>query len=307
MDVRAWLVVLLTGLSAGLAANAVLGPLGFEVIEYHYSESMRNQGIGLDFVSLVVVAPLCLVSAALVARGTRVGPLLAFGPAGFAAYMMPQYVIGPDYLGLPGNNEQFFVLHFAMFFAAVALFVLAWNVAEVRAGAFSRGRYAGAIAFLLLFPVFMVAALYLPGLGDALSETPDRDAYLDNPTAFWIVAFLDLAVAGPAAFVSGIALWRGAAWAAKAVYAFVGWFALTPPSVAAMAIVMVRNDDPNGSAGQAVAFVAFAVVFVAFAAWIWWPLVRSTEPKVVVSGVPTVPEDAKGHAQADCTTGAGLP
>jgi hypothetical protein len=101
-------------------------------------------------------------------------------------------------------------------------------------------------------------------------------------------------VAGPAAFVSGIALWRGAAWAAKAVYAFVGWFALTPPSVAAMAIVMVRNDDPNGSTGQAVAFVAFAVVFVAFAAWIWRPLVRSTESEVVVGGVTGVLEDAGG-------------
>ncbi len=41
--------------------------------------------------------------------------MLAFAPATFAAYMMPQYVIGPDYLGLPGNNERAALFHPAIF------------------------------------------------------------------------------------------------------------------------------------------------------------------------------------------------
>jgi len=259
-------------MGGGLALNAVLGPLGFEVIEYHYGESLRNQGIGLDLVALVVVAPLCIAAGVLVARQRLAGRVLAFAPAAFTAYMMPQYVIGPDYLGLPGNNENFFALHFAMFFGAATTFVLAWHTISPEELALGGARRKGAIGFLLAFSVFMVVALYLPGLSDALSETPDRAAYVDNPTAFWIVAFLDLAVAGPAALVSGIALRQGAGWARKAVYAMAGWFALTPPSVASMAVVMVRNDDPNASTGQAVAFVAFAVVFLAFSAWLWKPV-----------------------------------
>ena len=42
----------LVALAAGLAANAVLGPLAMGVIDYHYGESMTSQGIGLDAVAL---------------------------------------------------------------------------------------------------------------------------------------------------------------------------------------------------------------------------------------------------------------
>jgi hypothetical protein len=272
VDRRTWLRLLLFALGAGLAANALLGPLALGVIDYHYTETLKNQGTGLDFVALVVVAPLCFVAGYLGTRRGALGPVLAFAPAAFTAYMMPQYVIGPDYLGLPGNNENFFALHFVLFSVAVAAFILAWDAVPASALPVRGARRAGAIGFLLFFPVFMAVGLYIPGLSDALSEAPDRSAYLDNPTAFWIVAFLDLAAAGPAALVAGVALWRGASWARKALYAMTGWFALTPPSVAAMAIVMVKNDDPNGSPGQAVAFSAFAVVFLAFAVWLWKPL-----------------------------------
>jgi len=274
MNAQRWLAALLFTLAGGLALNSLLGPFVFEVIEYHYSETIRNQGIGLDAVSLLIVAPLAVFAGGLVLRGRAAGSVLGLGPAAYAMYMMPQYIIGPDYLGLPGNNENFFALHFGLFVAAAATFGLAWTaIRPAELPQFGQGRRRGAVAFLLLFPVFLVFALYLPGFSDALSAAPERREYLDNPTAFWIVAFLDLAVAAPAAVASGVALLRGTGWAAKGVYGMVGWFALTPPSVAAMAFVMVVNDDPNASTGRAFAFVAFAVVFGVFAAWLYAPLV----------------------------------
>jgi hypothetical protein len=88
-----------------LALNSLLGPLAFDVIEYRYGPSMINQAIGLDAVALAVATPLAVAAGILIRRGHRAGPVLAMAPALFAAYMMPQYLIGPDYLNLPGNNE----------------------------------------------------------------------------------------------------------------------------------------------------------------------------------------------------------
>ena len=85
-------------LAAGLVANSVLGPLLSETIRYRYSESLVIQGIGLDVMALLMAAPVALVAVILILRDQRAGPVLAFIPATFAAYMAPQYVVGPEYL-----------------------------------------------------------------------------------------------------------------------------------------------------------------------------------------------------------------
>jgi hypothetical protein len=41
--------------------------------------------------------------------------------------MMPQYVIGPEYLPLEGNNELFFALHLGLFTLSAAVIVPAWT------------------------------------------------------------------------------------------------------------------------------------------------------------------------------------
>ena len=179
--------------------------LALEVIEYHYTETLLNQAIGLDATALVLVAPLALFAGILTLRGHPAGPVLAFAPSTFAAYMMPQYSIGPDYLGLPGNNEDFFALHFGLFALSAAIIVMAWSLSDFTMFAPSSKRFdrvAGIALFLL--PAFMILGLYVPGFVDALSGEPSRDEYLDNPTAFWIIAFLDLAIVAPAAIASGV-------------------------------------------------------------------------------------------------------
>ena len=126
---QAWLVYALFTLSAGLVVNTVLGPLLTGTITYHYSESLINQATALDAVALAA-ATVAVLAAVLVIRGHRAGPVLAFIPATLTAYMAPQYVIGPDYLGLPGNNEQYFLLHLGMFILGLAVIVTAWGAVD---------------------------------------------------------------------------------------------------------------------------------------------------------------------------------
>jgi hypothetical protein len=64
------------------------------------------------------------------------------------------------------------------------------------------------------------------------------------------------------------------AWAARALYTVVGWFGLVGPAVAAMAIAMVADDDPNASTGNAVLMSALGLVFLVLALVVYRPLLR---------------------------------
>ena len=85
----------LAGIAGGLLAVALLGPLASEVVDYRITETLRNQLIGLDAVSLFVAAPLAALAAALVLRRQVAGFALALGIGAYTAYMFLQYVLGP--------------------------------------------------------------------------------------------------------------------------------------------------------------------------------------------------------------------
>ncbi len=278
---RSTLIWVLVALAVALTANSLLGPLVTGQIEYHYSESLINQGIGLDAVALFGAVPVAIAAAVLVQRRHRAGPVLAFIPATLAAYMAPQYIIGPDYLGLPGNNEQFFVFHLALFLLATATIITAWNAIDrsllVPDSAQSDRRRSWV---LLAVVAFVFVGRWLTGLIALLGGNPVNSDYQENPTAYLLIGFLDLGIVVPAALVAAIGLRRHRSWARPAAYAMIGWFALVPAAVAAMAIVMTVNDDPNASTGATVMFVVAAAVFTAGAASLYRPLFRTgpTDP-----------------------------
>src|ERR1035437_6342138 len=122
-----WLSGSLFALAAGLAITVLLGPLVTGVVKYQVSELMLSQLKGVDFVSLIVVAPLCVVTGLLAARGHRAAPALALGPAVYVLYIVTETIVGPDYLRFPGNNERLFPLLIAMFIVASPIFIVAWN------------------------------------------------------------------------------------------------------------------------------------------------------------------------------------
>lgn len=260
-------------LGCGVAANALLGPLAFEVIEYRFSTTLINQGIGLDAVALFAVFPVALLAGALMWRARHAGLVLAFVPATFAAYMLPQYVIGPEYLTRPGNNEQFFPFHLALFVLAMGVLLFAWNAVEdERLGPHSRP--SDRMRAMTLFGVagFILLGRWLPAMVELVQGSPSLAEFRENPTSFMLIGWLDLGVVAPAAVAAGVGLLRGARWARKAAYSVIAWFALVPASIAAMAITMELNGDPNANTNTMWVFTVAAVVFTAGAAWLLRPL-----------------------------------
>jgi hypothetical protein len=122
-----WLGGVLCALATALAAVSLLGPLVSGVIEWRITPTILSQLYGLDAVSLGLVAPLALVAGVLSLRGSSLGAVLGLGPAVYAMYMVPQYVLGPDYLRLPGNNERWFPLLLLVFVLGLVAACLAWH------------------------------------------------------------------------------------------------------------------------------------------------------------------------------------
>jgi hypothetical protein len=107
-----------------------------------------------------------------------------------------------------------------------------------------------------------------------MSAAPEDEGYLAGPSFSWAIAMLDLGVFLPATVVACVGLVRGRVWAQKALFLVVGRFGLVGAAVAAMAITMYVNDDPNASAGNAVFMTALGVSFGLLALWVYTPLFR---------------------------------
>jgi 4-hydroxybenzoate polyprenyltransferase len=90
-------------LAAGLAALSLLGPPGLEIIDYHVTPTLRSQTVGLGAATLAIVVPVTATAGVVALRGHPAAPAPA--PCAFAVYMLIQYVVGPDYLRLPGDNR----------------------------------------------------------------------------------------------------------------------------------------------------------------------------------------------------------
>jgi|tagenome__1003787_1003787.scaffolds.fasta_scaffold20718653_2 hypothetical protein len=279
MSVR-WIAAGLLALAFGLVVGSLLGPLTGGPVDYHVSETLRNQTIGLDAVSLFVVAPLAVLAAALVVRGHVAGRLLTLGVGAYTAYMLVQYVVGPEYLSRPGNDEALFPLHLALFALGWGLPVAVWrsiDVHELPATPRRDRLLAGVVLPTLSFLVF---SRYVPALVDAMSGDPAEPGYTAGPTFFWVIALLDLGVFLPATVATCVGLRRSAEWAPKALYLVGGWFGLVGPAVAAMTIAMTLNHDPNASAGGAVSMTALGVAFAVLALVLYRPFLRTTSAAV---------------------------
>ena len=267
-----WLGVASIALGAGLVVNSLLGPFLADAIAYPWSSSMRNQAVGLEAVSLFLVAPLCILAGILALRGHPGGPVLAFAPAGYTAYMFMQYVIGPEYAYYAGILP----LHLALFMLGTGTAVASWNaIDEVRLPHLAR-RSTRRYAVLLFALAAFIVSRYLPALSAAIAGDGLTAEFRQDVSMYWSFFLLDLGVVVPATIAAGIGLLRGASWSRKALYAVLGWFALVPPSVAAMGIAMVVNDDPNAAVGQVVVLAVVAVVFAALAVILYRPLLFGT-------------------------------
>lgn len=270
---RRLLAVGLVLIALGLAAVALVGPLASDLIHYRVSETYRNQTIGLDAVSLFVVAPLSLLAAGMVWRGHLSGPVLALAVGAYTPYMFLQYIVGPDYAHLPGDNERLFPLYVLLFAAGWLVALGAWTMlgGERLGGSRRRDRAIGRVILPAL--ALVTFSRYLPSVTDALSNTPGP-AYRAGRSFFWAIAVLDLGVLLPAVVLTCAGLVRGAAWARKALCAVVGWLGLVGCAVAAMAVAMTVNDDPTATTGGTVLMIVLGLAYAALAVAVFGPLFR---------------------------------
>jgi hypothetical protein len=269
---RAWSAIGLAVIACGLASVALLGPCASGVIDYRVTETLRNQTIGLDLVSLFIVAPLCVLAALLALRGHVAGTALALGIGAYTSYMFVQYILGPDYAALPGNNERLFPLFLLLFAAGWIVALTAWHAVDVERVPVSRRRERLIGRVVLPVLAFVAFVRYLPALADWMSASPDDKGYLAGPSFAWAIAMLDLGIFLPATVATCVGLVRGRNWARRALYLVVGWFGLVGAAVAAMALTMYVNDDTNASSGNAVFMTALGLVFTALAFWVFRPL-----------------------------------
>ena len=75
---------------------------------------------------------------------------------------------------------------------------------------------------------------------------------------------------------AAVALLRGTPAGHRALYGVVGWFALVPPSVTAMAAVMLVRDDPHASVPTLLLLAAATLAFWTVAGSVLGRLVRGS-------------------------------
>ena len=114
-------------LGAGIAACAVLGPLGLEVIRFRTSEHLENQFVGGEVISLALVTPAAIAAGVLWLRGHRLAPAIALGPALYSVYTYTTAVVGQEYARYDGNVETFFPLYAGLVAGGAALATYAWS------------------------------------------------------------------------------------------------------------------------------------------------------------------------------------
>ena len=263
------------GLAAALTVNSVLGPVFTGAIRYRMATTLVNQLIALDVVGLVLIAPLSVLAGWLLLRQHVAGPLLATGPAAFTVYMVAQTILGSDYLGVDGNNERWFPWHLGLFVLAAVTLVGAWSIVDDgRLPRWSRRRRRATAAALFGLAGFVALVQWLPAWIDMASGQPSRADYLQSPAMTWTIALLDLGVAVPAAVTAAIGLLRATSWGRTAAFAVTGFFALVGPAVAAMAITMQVNDDPNARAGDVVVMASVGLLLLALGVAVYRPLLR---------------------------------
>ena len=275
LDSRArWLGVSLFAVAASLVAVSVLGPLVFGVIHWRIRPTILSQLYGLDAVSLGVVAPLAALAGALSFRGRPLGALLGFGPAAYTVYMVPQYVLGPDYAHVAGDNERWFPLLLALFVLGVVGATLAWT--QLRTSELRGSCKIESLVGRRLLPAaaIVVYIRYIPALADWMSTSPVAKDYVAGPNFSWTIALLDLGVALPATAAVCIGYRHAAAWARPGLYALTGWFALVGVAVAGMAIAMQLRGDPAMTVMQMIVMTVLGAALSALAVVLYAPVLR---------------------------------
>ena len=247
---RTGVAIALIALGILIAITAIAGPLVLGVVRFHVSESAESQLVGGEVVSLLVVAPLAIVTGILWLRNNPLAPALALGPALYSLYMYVQYIVGPQYERYPGNNEYLFPVYLTLIILSWAIALNAWRALATmpmpRLAPLTRR-----LLVLLLFALNATFALaWISSILVVLTAPHTSPAWLEyekDQTLFWLIRMMDLGFVIPVSFAIAVGLLRRAPWSVTVAYAFLGFQTLIVGAVAGMTIMMTARSDPAAS------------------------------------------------------------
>jgi hypothetical protein len=254
---------------AVLFAAASLGNILLPAAYARETASWAAQGLGQDWVDLLVVVPVVMISAALARRGSRRAGLVLGGALAYTTYSLVLYAFAVHF------NPLFLVYSVALglsFYALVGL-VVACSREDPRSWLSTRAprRPAGAfsivlgLAFYALWLSEIVPALVSGGRPASLAEV----GLITNP-----VQVLDIGIVLPAFVAGGIALVRGRRLGYWLVPVMLAFAVLMDLALVGMDVAMAARGLPQG--GQRVpVFVAMGALSLAML----WALMRNPSPR----------------------------
>jgi hypothetical protein len=256
-------------LAVGIAANSILGPFVSGVVTYPFSESVKNMTIGLDTVSLVIVAPIGVLATSYIYRGKQIGFIAALSISAYTMYTFVQFIMGPQYI----EYSPVVLLHLALFILAGFILVNVWQrIKGKQLPHFSRRRNKISATILVLLAVF-TSLSYIASIPQILMGGTIPDTYLEDPTVYWSIFLLDLGFVLPITIAVSVGLLKNRAFAQKAIFGMAGWYTLVVGSVAAMFVVMFLNGDSNVTGLTVLFLLAAFLLIVLFSGWVWQPLI----------------------------------
>jgi hypothetical protein len=245
-------------LAFALAANVILGPLGLGVIQWRVSPIGLNQTLGIDGALFVLGVPLTLAAAWLWWTGHRLAPPLALGTSLCALYYGVAETIGPDYIRYAGNNERFFLLFLALIILSWTIAFRAWTALDPAPPAPPVWLGRGLAVVVALGGLAIGLAWLAQLIGIALTGVV-TEAYLDAPSAFWIVRIVDLGFLVPVCLATAVGLWQRHPTAIKAAYGLTAFLTLQATAVLAMAGVMAWRHDPTATPELALVLIPISL------------------------------------------------
>lgn len=252
-------------LAFGLAANVLLGPLGLGLLQWRLSANLLNQTYGADGATLALAVPAALVAAWLWRRHDRLAAPLVLGVGLYSLYYAAAEVLGPDYTRYAGNNERFFPLFLALIILSWTSVARAWGALD--AAPPSPPRWLGrGFAVVLLLAAGVVGLAWAAQLLSITLTGAVPPAYVESPSAFWVVRIVDVGFIIPLALWAGVGLWRGRDAAIKAAYGLASFLTLQGAAVLAMGLIMLWRQDPTASPALVYALAPIVVALTALTA-----------------------------------------
>lgn len=250
--------------------EVITGPLLLDIVEYHMSTGATVQYMGGELITLAAAA--ILLASVFYERNSCV-TLVGVGAGLYILYTMVSVIFGQDYHRYDGNAEQWFLLFVLITLTTIPVVArklsLLLHAPTPDVGWAPRTTL---IVFALAFTMMWLSSI--------LNEAHGHSAeYLADPTLFWLIKYLDLAVVIPTGLICA-AQWTGAyRVGGLVVLSFSFWILL---AIAGMQISMtVATLSPSG------ALIVVVIMLVADV-WAGWCLWRGTS-RWALAGAPETP------------------